>query len=71
MIANKETRASLKARLWYSITTAGFFTFFFDSLDYFIGKEPFHLWESVISFLLFAVMLLVMSYYFLTKKVKQ
>ncbi|AGC78212.1 hypothetical protein LX97_02992 [Nonlabens dokdonensis] len=71
MIANKETRASFQSRLIYSIAISGGFTLFFESLDYFFVDEPFQIWVAITSFILFAIALLIMSYYFMTKKVKR
>lgn len=71
MIANKENRASLAQRLIFALSVAGFFTLFFDSLDYFVNHEPFDFWISIASFLLLAVILFITSYYFMTKKAKQ
>ncbi|MEO9953968.1 hypothetical protein [Nonlabens sp.] len=68
MFTNKQNRASLKARLIYTITVTVIFTCIMESYDYFFDDEPFDLKASLLSSLLFGVLLFLMSYFTLKAK---
>lgn len=68
MFANDSNRAPFKERLRHAVISGFLFTLLIDAYDYFIKNEAFDWKLSLVSFLVFSLLMLGMNFLTLKKK---